>query len=164
MAEQGSNRDFPVSWEEMHRNSKALAWRLIDKGAWKGIIAITRGGLVPACIIARELDIKLVETLGISSYDHQNQRKANILKRADMAGDGDGWLVIDDLVDTGNTFRIAREMMPKAHYACLYAKPAGVDTCDTYVMEVSQDTWIHFPWDLESQYAAPIATKTPKKA
>lgn len=164
MTEPASNRDFPVSWEEMHRNSKALAWRLVDKGPWKGIIAITRGGLVPACVVARELDVKLVETLGISSYDHKDQRQANVLKKADLAGDGAGWLVIDDLVDTGNTFRVAREMMPKAHYACLYAKPAGVETCDTYVMEVSQDTWIHFPWDLEAQYSAPLVTRTTKKA
>lgn len=152
-----STKHFPVSWDEMHRNGKALAWRLLDKGPWKGIIAITRGGLVPACIVARELDIKLVETLCISSYDHQNQRKAQILKVPTSVNDGAGWLIIDDLVDTGNTFRIAREMLPNAHYACIYAKPQGVPTCDTFIMEVSQDTWIHFPWDLEAQYAAPMA-------
>jgi xanthine phosphoribosyltransferase len=159
MAEQG-NRDFPVSWDEMHRNSKALAWRLMDKGNWKGIIAITRGGLVPACIVARELDLKLVETFCISSYDHQNQRNAQIIKTpAAVEGDGTGWLVIDDLVDTGNTFRVIKESLPNAHFACLYAKPAGADACNTYIMEVSQDTWIHFPWDLESQYSAPLVER-----
>jgi xanthine phosphoribosyltransferase len=150
-------KDFPVSWEEMHRNSKALAWRLLDRGPWKGIIAVTRGGMVPACIVARELDIKMVETLCISSYDHQNQRSAHILKKPAETGDGAGWIVIDDLVDSGNTFRISREFLPKAHYACIYAKPAGAKATDTYITEVSQDTWIHFPWDLEAQYAAPIA-------
>lgn len=150
-------RDFPITWEEMHRNSKALAWRLLEKGPWKGIIGVTRGGLVPACIVARELDVKLVETLCISSYDHQDQRQAAVLKVPQGAGDGAGWLVIDDLVDTGNTFRLARELLPKAHYACLYAKPAGAQTADTYITEVSQDTWIHFPWDLEHAYSAPLA-------
>lgn len=152
-----SPKDFPVSWEEMHRNSKALAWRLIDKGPWKGLIGITRGGLVPACIIARELDIRLVETLCISSYDHQDQRSAQVLKTPQDIGDGEGWLVIDDLVDTGSTFKVAREIMPKAHYACIYAKPAGAETTDSFITEVSQDTWIHFPWDLEQAYSAPIA-------
>lgn len=150
-------KDFPVSWEEMHRNSKALAWRLLDKGPWTGIIAVTRGGMVPACIVARELDVKLIETLCISSYDHQNQRNANILKTPEGANDGAGWLVIDDLVDSGNTFKIARDILPKAHYACIYAKPAGAATTDTYITEVSQDTWIHFPWDLEAQYSKPLA-------
>lgn len=159
------SKDFPVSWEEMHRNSKALAWRLIDKGPWTGIIAITRGGMVPACIVARELDIKLIETFCISSYDHQDQRGADILKTPEDAGDGKGWLIIDDLVDSGNTFKIAREKLPAAHYACIYAKPAGAETTDTFITEVSQDTWIHFPWDLEHQYSAPIADiKTSQKA
>lgn len=152
-----SPKNFPVSWEEMHRNSKALAWRLIDKGSWKGLIAITRGGLVPACIIARELDIRLVETLCIASYDHTEQRGADVLKVPQDIGDGAGWLVVDDLVDTGNTFKIAREILPKAHYACIYAKPAGAETTDSFITEVSQDTWIHFPWDLEQAYSAPIA-------
>ena len=150
--------DFPVSWEEIHRNSKALAWRLLNKQEWKGIIAVTRGGMVPACIVARELDIKLIETLCISSYDHKDQGGANILKKPELAGDGTGWLVIDDLVDTGKTFIIAREILPMAHYACIYAKPSGAETTDTYITEVSQNTWIHFPWDLEAKYSAPIAS------
>lgn len=153
-------KDFPVSWDEMHRNGKALAWRLLDRKppeGWKGIVAITRGGLVPACIVARELDIKLVETLCISSYDHQEQRVAEILKLAKGAGVGRGWIVVDDLVDTGNTFRITRQQLPEAIYACIYAKPQGAHDCDMFVTEVSQDTWIHFPWDMEAKYAAPLA-------
>lgn len=155
-----SKLDFPVSWEELHRHSRALAQRLMSK-KWTGIIAVTRGGMVPACVVARELDIKLVETFCISSYDHKDQRKADILKPSEKAGDGEGWLVIDDLVDTGNTFRLMREFLPKAHYACVYAKPEGAVTTDTFITEVSQDTWIHFPWDLTVQYSEPLANKTP---
>lgn len=149
--------DMPISWEEMHRHTKSLARKLVDKGPWTGIIGVARGGLVPACIIARELDIHLVETLCISSYDHKSHTTAKVLKVPDDVGDGEGWLVIDDLVDTGNTFRLAREMMPKAHYATIYAKPKGEPTVDTFTMEVSQDTWIHFPWDLEARYSTPLA-------
>ena len=163
-------KDFPVSWDEMHRNSKALAWRLLGKGPlpdgkWKGVIAITRGGLVPACIMARELEVLTVETFCISTYDVKDMgEKSNILKMpAAVDGDGEGWLVVDDLVDTGGTFRIIRKHYPKAHYACLYAKPKGEDTVDTYITEVSQDTWIHFPWDLEIQYATPLARQDAPK-
>ena len=63
------NKTFPISWEQLHRDAKALAWRLLDMKTWKGIVAITRGGLVPASIIARELEIRLVDTVCISSYD-----------------------------------------------------------------------------------------------
>lgn len=156
-------KDFPVSWEELHRNARALAWRLLEKGPWKGIVAITRGGMVPACIVAREMEILTIETFCITSYDHKEQGKVHILKKPTMVEDGGkGWLVIDDLVDTGNTFKIAREHYPDAHYACIYAKPEGVGTVDTFVMEISQDTWIHFPWDLENQYATPLARRDKK--
>ena len=156
-------KHFPVSWEELHRNGKALAWHVLGKGPlqdgqWKGIIGIARGGLVPACIIARELNVRLIETLCIASYDHTKQEDITVLEKPyAVETGGEGWLVIDDLVDTGQTFKIARELLPKAHFASIYAKPEGVPFADTYITEVSQDTWIHFPWDLEAQYSQPIA-------
>ncbi|PIE67993.1 MAG: xanthine phosphoribosyltransferase [Deltaproteobacteria bacterium] len=148
------NKTFPVSWEQLHRDARALSWRLIGDAPWQGIIAITRGGLVPAAIIARELDIHLVDTVCISSYAGREQGEAKVLKRT--TGDGAGWLLIDDLVDTGNTARMAREMVPNAHFATIYAKPAGRPVVDTFMTEVSQDTWILFPWDAESQFVQPI--------
>lgn len=153
-------RYFPVSWDELHRDAKALAWRLAEKGPWQGIVAITRGGLVPAHIIARELDIRVIDTVCVSSYDVEDQRDARVLKFK-IDGDGGGWLIVDDLVDTGQTGRIVRKLLPKAHFATVYAKPAGVTIVDTYVTEVSQDTWIQFPWDMERTYAQPIVTGRP---
>jgi xanthine phosphoribosyltransferase len=154
-------KTFPVSWDELHRHSRALAWRLLELAPWKGIIAVTRGGLVPAAIVARELDIRLVDTICIASYDERKQGNAVILKP--VAGDGEGWLIVDDLVDTGSTARIVRDMLPKAHFATVYAKPAGRPLVDTYITEVSQDTWILFPWDIDLQYAPPIAGARPPR-
>ena len=145
---------FPVSWEQLQRDCRALSWRLVEKGPWKGILAITRGGLVPAAIIARELDIHLIDTICLSSYNWKDQGEANILKGVDC--EGEGWLLIDDLVDTGKTAKIARDMVPKAHFATVYAKPAGRPTVDTFITEVSQDTWILFPWDAGTQFVEPI--------
>ncbi len=150
-----SPRDFPVSWEELHRNARALAWRLLELGPFEGIVAVTRGGLVPAAIVARELEVRLVDTVCIASYSHKDQGEASILKPVD--GNGTGWLIVDDLVDTGSTARIVRKMLPNAHFATVYAKPAGRPLVDTFVTEVSQDTWILFPWDVELAYAAPIS-------
>ncbi len=146
---------FPVSWDQLHRDAKALSWRLASGGPWKGVVAITRGGLVPAHIISRELDIRVIDTICIASYDDQTQRAPKVLKSVD--GDGEGWLIIDDLVDTGQTGRIVRERLPKAHFATVYAKPAGREIVDTFITEVSQDTWILFPWDTEPQYVKPIS-------
>lgn len=149
-------KTYPISWEQLHRDSKALAWRLLGMDYFKGIIAITRGGLVPAAIVARELNIHLVDTICVSSYDWKDKKgDAEILKRFD--GYGAGWLLIDDLVDTGRTAKIVKEMVPQAHFATVYAKPAGRGEVDTFITEVSQDTWILFPWDAESQFVQPIA-------
>ena len=149
---------YPVSWEQLQRDCRALSWRLMERGPWTGIYAITRGGLVPAAIIARELDIRLIDTVCVSSYDWQKQGGAAVLK--EIHGDGAGWLLVDDLVDTGRTARLVREMLPKAHFATVYAKPEGRPLVDTFVTEVSQDTWILFPWDAESQFVQPIVKKS----
>lgn len=151
-------RTFPISWEQLHRDSRALAWRLLDMDFFNGIIAVTRGGLVPAAIIARELDIRLVDTVCVASYAWQEQQgEIEMLKG--VAGNGEGMLIVDDLVDTGRTAKIVRDMLPKAHFATVYAKPAGRPLVDTFVTEVSQDTWILFPWDSESQFVDPIAER-----
>jgi len=148
------SRDFPVSWEELHRNARALAWRLVQSGPYKGVVAITRGGLVPAAIVARELNLRLVDTICIATYEHKDQGQPNILKSVE--GTGEGMLIVDDLVDTGTTAKVVRDMLPDAHFATIYAKPAGKPMVDTFVTEVSQDTWILFPWDVELAYAKPI--------
>ena len=152
-----ADKTFPVSWWELHRDAKALAWRLMSNGPYEGIIAVTRGGLVPAAIVARELEIRLIDTVCVASYDDRTQGQARILKRVE--GDGEGWLIIDDLVDTGATARVVREMLPKAHFATVYAKPAGRPLVDTYITEVSQDTWILFPWDTDMQAVPPLVRR-----
>jgi len=152
------NRSYPISWEQLHRDSKALSWRLHDREkSWKGIVAITRGGLVPAAVIARELGIHTIDTVCITSYDWKSQKEATVLKA--VAGSGEGLLIIDDLVDTGATAAVVRKMLPEAYFATVYAKPAGKPLVDAYVTEVSQDTWILFPWDSESRFVEPIAGK-----
>ena len=87
-----NHKDYATSWGDLHRNARALAWRLLDQGPWTGIIAITRSGLVP-----------------------------------------------------------------KATFATVYAKPAGKPAVDMHITEVSQDTWIRFPWCMAQSFATPIA-------
>ena len=154
------DKGFHVSWDQFHRDSRALAWRLAGAGPFRAIVCITRGGLVPAAIVARELEIRLIDTVCVASYhSYAEQGRAALLKGVvpDVAGEsGRGVLVVDDLTDTGNTARIVRSLLPEAHLATVYAKPAGRATVDTFVTEVSQDTWIYLPWDLGLAYQAPI--------
>ena len=158
-----SRKSYPVSWDQFHRDARALAWRLADKGPFEAIVCITRGGLLPAAIVARELDLKLIETVCVASYhDYKSQGELKVLKTIAPSilaignGRGKGVLLIDDLTDTGKTAKIVGDMLPDAHFATVYAKPAGAPMCHTFVTEVSQDTWIYFPWDLDLRYVEPI--------
>jgi xanthine phosphoribosyltransferase len=154
---------FPVSWDQFHRDSRALVWRLHEAGPFEAIVCITRGGLVPAAIVARELNVRLIETVCVASYqDYSNQGVVKVLKDVGSSivnvggGKGKGVLIVDDLVDTGKTARVVRELLPEAHFATVYAKPMGRPLVDTFVTEVSQDTWIYFPWDTGLAFQPPI--------
>ena len=162
MVNSNYDKSFPVSWEELHRSSRALAWRLLEMNTFKGIVAVTRGGLVPAAIVARELDIRLIDTVCVKSYNKKSKGSVNVLKDATAAGTGKNWLIVDDLVDTGETIKSIRLTLPDAHYATVYAKPSGREQVDTFITEVSQDTWIYFPWDMEMKPAPTIFERAKK--
>ena len=154
---------FPVSWDQFHRDARALAWRLASSGPFEAVICITRGGMVPAAIVARELGTRVIETVCIASYhDYDSQGDLQVLKpiaatvTARGGEGGKGLLVIDDLVDTGKTARVVRELLPNAHFATVYAKPLGRPLVDTFITEVSQDTWIYLPWDMGLTFVDPI--------
>ena len=138
-----------ISWQMIQEDSRLLALKLA-KYRYKGIIAIARGGLIPAGLLACELDIHLVDTLCLSSYDKDQQGQISVLKS--LNHDGEGYLVIDDLSDTGNTFVVARKILPKAHFACLYVKPQGQDKVDVFIRSFEQSMWLNFPWDGVQDY------------
>jgi xanthine phosphoribosyltransferase len=143
--------DHKVTWDEVHRDTRALVDRLGPDTRWTGIVAVARGGLVPAAIIGRELDIRMIETLCVASYEDNRTRGAvRILNRPEnaAASAGSGWLVIDDLVDSGATLRAARVLLPLARFATVYAKPDGIESVDVFVHRIAQASWITFPWDL----------------
>ena len=162
---------FPVSWDQFHRDARALAWRLNGAGPFEAIVCVTRGGLVAAAVVARELGIRVIETVCVSSYGtgpgggveaETAPGELHVLKGiapevvAQRGGEGRGILIVDDLVDTGKTARIVRDLIPQAHFATVYAKPMGRPLVDTFITEVSQDTWIFFPWDTGLAFQPPI--------
>jgi xanthine phosphoribosyltransferase len=151
-----------VTWDQVHRDARSLAASLVKQAPYRGIVAVARGGMIPACIVARELECRLVETMCVVSYpDEAGSRTAPvILKAPSAAGDGTGFLIVDDLVDTGHTAREVRKLLPRAHFACLYAKPEGRKFADSWVTEVAQDVWILFPWDTEPVFVPPLARRT----
>ncbi|MGL4735568.1 MAG: xanthine phosphoribosyltransferase [Enterovibrio sp.] len=146
-----------ITWDSMQTYTRQLAQRLLPASQWQGIIAVSRGGLVPAAILARELGLRYVDTVCISTYDHDHQREMRLLKKAE--GDGAGFLIVDDLVDTGGTAEVIRGLYPKGKFVTICAKPAGKHLVDEYIVDVAQDCWIEQPWDMAVQFVKPLASQ-----
>ncbi|MBP3402575.1 MAG: xanthine phosphoribosyltransferase [Alphaproteobacteria bacterium] len=151
-------RYLTISWEQFHSDARALASKLINRKDLKKIICVTRGGLFPAAVLARELEIRWIDTICVVGYDEESRGShASLLKVPET--DGEGVLVVDDLVDSGRTGRIIRELMPKAYFVTMYAKPKGQEVVDDFVISVDQDTWILFPWEAELSPASPLVRR-----
>ncbi|CWX53830.1 TPA: xanthine phosphoribosyltransferase [Haemophilus influenzae 10810] len=151
---------YVVTWDMFQMHARKLSERLLPASQWKGIIAVSRGGLFPAAVLARELGLRHIETVCIASYhDHNNQGELQILHAAQVPNGGEGFIVVDDLVDTGNTARAIRQMYPNAKFVTVFAKPAGAELVDDYVIDIPQNTWIEQPWDLGLTFVPPLSRK-----
>ena len=148
-----------VSWNEIHRQMRELAmWvhDLIQDGRTIDIVVgVSRGGLPFAAVLARELNLREnIESIGVSSYRGEKQVSgAQIIKPlhpeivAKIRNGGENMIILDDLVDTGGTFRELRKLWPNALYAAIYSKPEGEGTVDMRLLQAPQNSWVIFPWD-----------------
>jgi len=151
-------KHISVTYDEIHAHAKALAKELEAKGPWKGVVAVSSGGMLPAKIVARNLGIKDIPTCSITRYDGNKEGDLRIIRMPEINDKGRGWLIIDELADKGKTLRLIKKHFPEAHIATLYVKAEGKDVVDTYLSEVDQETWMHYPWeDNEPTYLSPQA-------
>lgn len=136
-----------IKWDEFHNHAKELCEKIKQSGEYNKIVAISRGGLIPAGILAYELDIRNSQAINISSYDEDKQRADEDIEIFGNVGEVDEkTLIVDDLSDTGKTFRILRKIYPQAKYVAVYAKEKGRSVVDIYACSMP-DEWIVFPWD-----------------
>lgn len=140
---------YNISWDEFHKDAKELAKIIKNENIkFDRLIAVARGGYLPAGILAYELDARDIESISVQTYDGEVQRDKNDAKIVSyVEGDGEGCLIIDDLVDTGGTIKILKEKFPKATFASVYVKEKSKDIIDLYAKITPSDKWIMFPWD-----------------
>jgi xanthine phosphoribosyltransferase len=136
-----------ITWAQLHQDVRSLAVQLARHGPFKGIVAVARGGLAPAGILAKECDIRLVETVCIRSCEEQIYAPEARVLKAFSQDAGLGWLVVDDMAATGRTAALLRAMLPKAHIAAVYAKEQGLAHIDSFAVKAPQDAWLLLPWD-----------------
>jgi xanthine phosphoribosyltransferase len=142
------NLVFPT-YEEIHEKSVKLAELIKDKNInFTKMVVVSRGGFVPASVVAYCLGIQDVDIVSIQSYIHREPGEA-FVHRAPKTDEV--VLVIDDIVDKGGTAKALREFMPNMHLAVVYAKPRGLPLANTYVEEITQEAWPVFPWDEEDK-------------
>ncbi len=127
-----------VSWQDIEGDAARLATQLASVGRWHRIIAIVRGGMVPAGLLAQHLDVARIDTLSICRTSGAIQGPK---------AEEEGVLIVDELVDTGATIQAIRPHYPRAHVAVLYAKPAGRAMADSFIKEFPQSIWLEFPWE-----------------
>lgn len=140
---QNQTQKFPITWEQVHRDALRLADKLKNLQKFDAIIAVCRGGLVPASLVARALDIHIVDTLCFETKNNQEE----LIKTTSLTDKN--LLIVDDIVNTGRTAKVVRRLFPNAHYASLYVKDDYKDLVDTYITDVNQETWFVFPWEHE---------------
>jgi xanthine phosphoribosyltransferase len=152
------SKDKFVSWDEIQFLCRGLAEKIhAHHPDITRMLAITRGGLFPAGILARELNIKQIETVGIESYTEKEQGQIRLLKP--FASDyAENVLVVDDLADTGNTLKYLKKNLKNPIITTLFVKPEGKELVDFYAEEVPQTTWVRFPWDTGRSYVPPLVS------
>lgn len=152
------NKKHIVTWDMLQIYTKKLAYQVMNIRPWENIIAVSRGGLVPAALLARELSIRHVDTICISSYNYNSLKKIKLIKKSNLTGSN--VLIIDDLVDTGGTAKLIRKIYPKAYFITIFAKPHGLTLVDKYIIDIPQNVWIEQPWDTAISYIAPLIAES----
>jgi xanthine phosphoribosyltransferase len=124
-----------------------------DAASFSGIAVVLNGGFIPAYWLRKLLGIAGVDLplalIDVRSYhDYMQQGAIEAVMLPDL-GDGQGWIIIDEVCDTGNTFAFLQSHYPRAVYASLTVKEKGRGVVDHFGLSFAQDQWLVFPWEVE---------------
>ncbi|MBP3688331.1 MAG: hypothetical protein J6J35_08255 [Alphaproteobacteria bacterium] len=112
------------------------------------LVAVSRGGLIPAQLIAYKLNIRDIRVMKLISYDEDNTRQEIKDISTDRLFDGADVYFIDDLADSGATVRYIRKKFPTARLCSLLEKTCCNKHPDITAREgIKENTWVIFPWD-----------------
>lgn len=140
-----------LTWKDITKDSHKLAERcMIESGGrpWNGIVAIARGGLIPAAIVAQSFDGVPIYSVTAVTYTGQDKAPSTkLLNLVQLKNGGDGYLFIDDIVDSGETTKRFADLYPKATFASLYAKTERFKPIGPYVRDFEWTIWVEFPWE-----------------
>ncbi|NLU84344.1 phosphoribosyltransferase [Rhodococcus sp. HNM0569] len=142
-----------LTWETFGTASREVAQQVVDSGFEPDIvIAIARGGLIPAGAIAYAMGLKAAGTLNVEFYSDVEETLPDPVVLAPLldtdAVVGKKLLVVDDVADSGRTLALVVDLLKEhtveVRSAVVYTKPRTIITPDYSWRET--DLWINFPW------------------
>lgn len=148
------------TWDEIHNTCDDLTDKIKSNFTLDDdfiVVGIGQGGLIPATIIAKALNIKTLVNFGIATrWDQDNKIRnyPNVYQDWHFENP-DKFIIIDDILDTGNTFSFVDMLIKKAYipdesviYGTLHYKPTNKFTPNNYVYSVECGSeWIVYPWE-----------------
>ncbi len=152
-----------LTWELFGTASRELATMVAESGYEPDIIlAIARGGLLPAGALGYALSVKNTYTLNVEFYTGIDERLPMPIMLPPVPSlvdvSGARILVVDDVADTGRTLKLVNEFCEgkgaDSKIAVLYEKPHSEVKCD-FVWRYT-DKWVNFPWSDKD----PVVTRT----
>jgi hypoxanthine phosphoribosyltransferase len=148
-----------LSWNDIHGDCDLLAQEIQNKfqeSKFDLIIGVSRGGLIPACILSHILDIPKVLSIGLSSYNKSKEQKSISCYQHIQPHDlfGKKILFVDELCDSSSTLKYLKDQYGcfediDMHTAVLYVKEKAWFVPDYFVKKVPQEEWIKFPYETE---------------
>lgn len=145
-----------ISWNQVYKDIDNLSMLIALKKKPDAIVAIGRGGLIPATILSYNLNVKVLQNFQIESYEGQTKTETHKL----WQNPGEHFLtvfknknvlVVDDLADSGNTLRLVKRFFEHKDinlmFATLYTKKGTAFAPDVSLREYSTEEWIVFPWE-----------------
>lgn len=150
-----------LTWEEVGHATDDIARQVVDSGfAPKIIIAIARGGLVPAGALTYKLGVKLTDAINVEFYTDVETTRPDPILLAPMLDSASisnqRILIVDDVADSGRTLALVIKLLrgfgADVRSAVLYAKPSTIVSPDFRWKDT--DRWIVFPWSAKPPISA----------
>lgn len=145
------------TYQQAENDCRALAKKLLHYN-FEWIVTMARGGLVPACILSQLLDIKKIKIVSIQHYKGTKKVKAgpkilaNFIPPVSIKSK---ILLIDDVVDTGKTMKMALEILKEwgneVITASLHFKPKQSKDFKPDFWANETEAWIVYPWELRKE-------------
>jgi hypoxanthine phosphoribosyltransferase len=144
---------LPFSWEDAEKANASLTEKINSSGFIPDIIiAVSRGGLVPARLLSDSLNVPVLYTIRISFYSSVGVRmeKPQVTQPLSVDIKGKKILIVDDISDSGRSLELAEQYIiplnpAEIKTATIHYKPGSMFKPDFFLF--TTESWVVYPWE-----------------